>query len=107
MRATDAGAVVRKPSQTDLGMFAGRKAPMTEAARPVRSTELGVVLSPLAAAKQVPSAGTISILKITGASGAGLHAAEWLDSEREAIMKARWNSLLAVTLAAAAGTPAV
>jgi hypothetical protein len=64
-------------------------------------------LSPLAAAKQVPSAGTISILKITGASGAGLHAAEWLDSEREAIMKARRNSLLAVTLAAAAGTPAV
>ena len=37
----------------------------------------------------------------------GLHAAEWVDSEREANMKAHRNFLLAVTLAAAAGTPAV
>jgi len=39
---------------------------------------------------------------------AGLHAAEWVDSERAAIMKAHRNFLLAVALAAAAaGTPAV
>jgi hypothetical protein len=46
-------------------------------------------------------------VRITGASGAGIHVAERADIEQEVAMKAHRNCLLVVTLAATAAMPAV